>query len=50
VTINMKIYPQKTFVFTPLLAGPLTQDSDTISSNWTSISGNTMNGTPVSHS
>ena len=50
VAINMKIYPQKTFVFTPLQASALKRDSGTISSNWTSIPGNTVNGTPVSHS
>jgi hypothetical protein len=39
VGINMKIYPQKTFVLLPLQAGPLKPDTGTISSNWTSISG-----------
>jgi hypothetical protein len=39
VAINMKIYPQKKFVLTPLRAGPLKGDSGTISSNWTSIPG-----------
>ncbi len=39
VAIDMKIYPQKTFVLTPLQAGPLKRDSGTISSNWLSISG-----------
>ena len=39
VAINMKIYPQSTFVLTPLQAGPLKRDSGTISSNWTSIHG-----------
>jgi len=39
VAINMKIYPQKTFVLTPLRAGPLKSDSGTISSNWLSIPG-----------
>jgi hypothetical protein len=39
VAINMKIYPQKTFVLTPLRAGPLKGDSGTISSNWLSIPG-----------
>ena len=39
VAINMKIYPQSTFVLTPLQAGPLKRDSGTISSNWTSIRG-----------
>ena len=35
----MKIYPQKTFVMTPMQAGPLKRDSGTISSTWTSILG-----------
>jgi hypothetical protein len=39
VAINMKIYPQGTFVLTPLQAGPLKSDSGKISSNWTSIPG-----------
>ena len=39
VAINMKIYPQKTFVLTPLRGGPLKGDSGTISSNWLSIPG-----------
>jgi len=39
VAINMKIYPQKTFVLTPLRAGPLKSDAGTISSNWLSIPG-----------
>ena len=39
VVINMKIYPQKTFVLLPLDAGPLDTDKGTISSNWTSIPG-----------
>lgn len=39
VVINMKIYPQKTFVLLPLDAGPLDADKGTISSNWTSIPG-----------
>ena len=39
VVINMKIYPQKTFVLLPLDAGPLDVDKGTISSNWTSIPG-----------
>ena len=39
VVINMKIYPQKTFVLLPLQAGPLEPDTGTISSNWTSIPG-----------
>ena len=33
VAINMKIYPQKTFVLTPLQAGAIKRDSGTISSN-----------------
>ena len=33
VAINMKIYPQKTFVLTPLQAGRLKRDSGTIRSN-----------------
>ena len=37
--IDMKIYPQKTFVLTPMQAGPLKRDSGKISSNWLSISG-----------
>ena len=32
VAISMKIYPQKTFVLTPLQAGPLKRDSGTVSS------------------
>jgi hypothetical protein len=39
VVINMKIYPQKTFVLTPQQFGTLKRDSGTISSNWTSIPG-----------
>jgi hypothetical protein len=39
VAINMKIYPQGTFVFTPQQAGPLRRDSGTINSNWLSIPG-----------
>lgn len=31
VAINMKLWPQKTFVFTPLLAGILKRDAGTIS-------------------
>lgn len=42
VAINMKIYPQKTFVLTPLKAGPLESDSGKISSNWLSIRGRTV--------
>ena len=41
LAINMKIYPQGTFVLTPLQAGPLKGDSGKISSNWTSIPGRT---------
>ena len=39
VAIDMKLYPQKTFVLTPLRAGPLKTDSGTISHNWLSIPG-----------
>jgi len=39
VAIDMKIYPQGTFVLTPLQAGPVKTDSGTISSNWLSIPG-----------
>ena len=39
VAIDMKIYPQKKFVLTPMQAGPLKRDSGTISSTWTSILG-----------
>ena len=39
VAINMKIYPQKTFVLSPLQAGPLKPDSGTISSTWLNIPG-----------
>jgi len=39
VAIDMKLWPQKTFVFTPLRAGPLKSDSGTISHNWLSIPG-----------
>ena len=39
VVINMKIYPQKTFVLTPPQSGPLKRDTGTISSNWLSIPG-----------
>ena len=39
VAINMKIYPEKTFVLTPLEFGLLKRDSGTISSNWLSIPG-----------
>jgi hypothetical protein len=37
VVIDMKIYPQKTFVLTPTQAGALKPDSGTISSNWLGI-------------
>ena len=37
VAIDMKLWPQKTFVLTPLLAGPLKRDSGTISHNFLSI-------------
>jgi hypothetical protein len=39
VAIDMKLYPQKTFVLTPLQAGPLKRDSGTISHNFLSIPG-----------
>ena len=39
VAIDLKLYPQKTFVLTPLQAGPLKTDSGTISHNWPSIPG-----------
>ena len=39
VAIDMKIYPQGKFVLRPVQAGALKQDSGTISSNWTDISG-----------
>ena len=39
VIINMKIHPQKTFVLTPLQAGPLKSDSGTISGGWLTITG-----------
>ena len=39
VAINMKIYPQNTFVLLPLQAGPLAPDKGTISSNWTRVPG-----------
>jgi hypothetical protein len=42
VAIDMKVYPQGTFVLTPLQAGSLKRDSGTISSNWLSIPGNTV--------
>jgi hypothetical protein len=37
VGIDLKLWPQKTFVFTPLLAGPLKRDSGTISHTLLSI-------------
>jgi hypothetical protein len=39
VVINLMIYPQKTFVLTPMQAGALKGDSGKISSNWLSIPG-----------
>jgi hypothetical protein len=42
VAIDMKIYPQKTFVLMPLQAGPLKADSGTISSNWLEIRGRSV--------
>jgi hypothetical protein len=42
VAINMKIYPQGTFVLTPLRAGPLKRDSGRIDSNWTDIPSHTV--------
>jgi hypothetical protein len=39
VSIDLKLWPQKTFVFTPLLAGPLKADSGTISHNFLSVPG-----------
>jgi hypothetical protein len=37
VAIDMKLWPQKTFLFTPLQAGPLKRDSGTISHTLLSI-------------
>jgi len=37
VAIDLKLWPQKTFVFTPLQAGPLKSDSSTIGHNLLSI-------------
>jgi hypothetical protein len=37
VAIDMKLWPQKTFVFTPLQVGPLKRDSGTISHTLLSI-------------
>ena len=42
VAIDMKIYPQGTFVLRPSQAGALKQDSGKISSNWTDIPGRTV--------
>jgi len=39
VAIDLKLWPQKTFVFTPLQAGPLKRDSGTIRHDFLSISG-----------
>ena len=39
VAIETKIIPQGTFVLTPLQAGALKRDSDTISGNWQSVPG-----------
>ena len=39
VAIDLKLWPQKTFVFTPLQAGPLKSDSGTISHTLLSIPG-----------
>jgi len=39
VAIDLKLYPQKTFVLTPLQAGPMKTDSGTISHNFLSIPG-----------
>ena len=39
VAIDVKLYPQETFVFTPLQSGPLQADSGKISHNFTSIPG-----------
>jgi hypothetical protein len=39
VAIDMKLYPQMTFVLSPLQAGPLKRDSGTISHNFLSIPG-----------
>ena len=39
VAIDMKLWPQKTFVLTPLQAGPLKRDTGTISHTLLSISG-----------
>ena len=39
VAIDMKLYPQRTFVLTPLQAGPLKRDTGTIRHTLLSISG-----------
>ena len=39
VAIDMKLWPQKTFVLAPLQAGPLKRDTGTISHNFLSIPG-----------
>jgi len=39
VAIDMKLWPQKTYVLTPLEAGPLKRDTGTISHDLLSISG-----------
>ena len=39
VVIDLRLWPQKTFVLTPLQAGALKRDSGTISHNWLSIPG-----------
>ena len=39
VAIDMKLWPQKTFVLTPLQAGPLKRDSGTISHDFLRIPG-----------
>ena len=39
VAIDLRLWPQKTFVFTPLRAGPLKSDSGTISHTLLSIPG-----------
>lgn len=42
VAIDMKIYPQKTFVLTPLHPGPLKHDLGTINGGWLNIPGRTV--------
>ena len=39
VAIDLKLWPQRTFVLTPLQAGPLKRDSGTISHNFLSVPG-----------